>query len=140
MSAWSVICPYCQHLATLVQGRVLYPNRPDLHGRHFWRCEPCDAHVGCHQAGHRQGDGTKPLGRLANADLRVAKRLAHAMFDPLWQSGRMKRRDAYSWLADALGIPTSETHIGMFDLQRCRAVVAAVSAFNANQSTGRPTP
>lgn len=138
MSAGSVFCPYCQQLAVLVPGRSLYPNRPDLRGRRFWRCEPCDAHVGCHQAGSGQGDGTKPLGRLANAELRVAKQFAHAMFDPLWQSGRMKRRDAYAWLAEALGIPTREAHIGMFDLQRCRAVVAAVSALNATQSKERP--
>ena len=68
-------------------------------------------------------DGTLPMGRLANAELRSAKQAAHAAFDPIWKSGFLSRRAAYTWLADVLGIPFDQCHIGEFDLQRCRQVV-----------------
>lgn len=119
-------CPYCGADAAFVTGEAIYPHRPDLADRRFWQCKPCDAYVGT----HRNSDG-EPLGRLANADLRRAKRCAHAAFDPLWHA--KMRRDrvpkgvargaAYQWLADQLGIPASECHIGMFDVETCKRVV-----------------
>jgi hypothetical protein len=127
-----VVCPYCDRPAALVTGAAIYPHRPDLFGLKFWQCAPCDAYVGCHKAGaHVDGvisDGTLPLGRLANAALRKAKSAAHAAFDPLWKSRSMKRGEAYRWLARELGISSANCHIGMFDIDACRAVVAAVKA------------
>jgi hypothetical protein len=91
----------------------------------FWQCAPCDAYVGCHSG------TTNPLGRLANAELRQAKIAAHAAFDPLWKFHTFKdghqsmtRNAAYQWLADQLGIPRADCHIGMFDVDRCRLVIA----------------
>ena len=111
-------CDYCQREAELVTGAVIYPHRPDLALKSFYRCQPCGAHVGCHP-------GTiNPLGRLANAELRAAKQRAHAAFDPLWRSGKMTRGTAYAKLSDALGIPQQECHIGMMDVATCGRVVA----------------
>lgn len=125
-------CPYCTGAAALVTGADIYPHRPDLGGKKFWACMPCDAYVGCHPPAKVKGggfdDGTVPLGRLANAELRGLKQRAHAAFDPLWKSNAMTRNTAYAWLASALGTKPSETHIGMFDEAQCRAVVAAVAA------------
>lgn len=125
-------CPYCDRPAILVTGATIYPHRPDLFPKKFWNCAPCDAWVGCHPPataqGGGQGDGTVALGRLANAELRQAKKVAHAAFDPLWKSRAMKRRDAYAWLAGELGIAKANCHIGMMDVDGCRAVVAAVQA------------
>lgn len=111
-------CPYCGMDAELVGGDVIYPHRPDLHGKMFWSCHPCQAYVGCH-------DGTiNPLGRLANAELRAAKISAHMAFDPLWRgSNSRSRRSAYRWLASRLGIKEGECHIGMFDVAMCKRVV-----------------
>ena len=115
-----MVCPYCNNPAALVTGREVYPGKRWLYGKSFYLCGPCDAYVGCH-------DGTtKPLGRLANAELRAAKIAAHAAFDPLWQSGRMKRQEAYGWLADQLKIAREHCHIGMFDVETCRLVVAII--------------
>lgn len=112
-------CPYCGQSALFVSGSLVYPHRPDLAGKRFWACPPCDAYVGCHE-------GTdKPLGRLADADLRKAKMDAHAAFDPFWR-GRMSRGRAYKWLATALGIDRRDCHIGMFDDFQCREVVRVV--------------
>ncbi len=73
-----------------------------------------------HKPNRKHGfDGTDPLGRLANAELRLEKRKAHAAFDPLWKSGQMTRRDAYAWLSEATGIDADRCHIGMMDVSDC---------------------
>ncbi len=120
----TVICDYCGQRAELVGGYRVYPHRRDLYDKKFWVCEPCRAHVGCHQ----DSDGV-PLGRLANAELRAAKRLAHAAFDPLWRDYGMKRAEAYEWLAGALEIAARDCHIGMFDVETCRRVVGLCNSF-----------
>ena len=92
-----VACDYCGKPAKLVRGFVIYPHRKDLSDGYYWSCDPCGAYVGC----HRDSDAV-PLGRLA-IQLRAAKRLAHAAFDPLWKEFGMKRPAAYEWLAEQLG-------------------------------------
>ena len=121
MNSDKPLCPYCASKSELVKGSVIYPHRNDLYNLNFWLCAPCDAYVGCHKG------TTNPLGRLANKELRSAKSEAHKFFDPLWHNSEKPRRHArnaaYSWLAEALGVPTQECHIGMFDVETCRRVV-----------------
>lgn len=125
----TVQCDYCGQNAELVNGQRIYPNRPDLKHLKFWLCEPCKAYVGTHKPNCKHGfDGTDPLGRLANAELRLEKQKAHAAFDPLWKSGQMTRREAYAWLSEATGIDADRCHIGMMDVAGCLAVVNAVRA------------
>lgn len=120
----SVICPYCGFDATKVTGEVIYPHREDLHHLSFWHCAPCDAYVGCHKPNRHHGyKGGEPMGRLANAPLRLAKRCAHRAFDPLWQENGILRGDAYSWLAKQLKIEVRDCHIGMFNLDTCNRVI-----------------
>src|ERR1043165_2750784 len=118
----TVTCPYCNSPAQLVTGVAIYPHRSDLHEKKFYLCPPCGAWVGCHHSTNQ------PLGRLANAELRQANIAAHAAFDRLWKqttpTGTFDRSAAYQWLADQLGVPRSECHIGMFDVEQCRLVVA----------------
>lgn len=122
-------CPYCNKPAKLVSGDKIYTRRPDLHALNFWLCPPCDAYVGCHRPGARTedgiSDGTMPLGRLANAELRRAKSKAHAAFDPIWKFKRMSRKSAYRWLAKKLGIPEAQCHIGYFDVEMCERTIQA---------------
>jgi len=121
-----VTCVYCNEPAELVSGEEIYPHRPDLFTKKFWRCRPCNAYVGCHKPNIGYGDGTRPLGRLANAELRAAKSAAHAAFDPVWQEGVVKRGSAYAWLAEKLGIQAKQCHIGEFDVDQCKRVVQIV--------------
>ena len=113
-----VICPYCDQRAELVTGKEVYPDRPDLRRKKIYVCWDCDARVGCHE-------GTrKPLGRMANEELRHAKIRAHSAFDPIWQEGPLSRRGAYRWLAERLAIRFDDCHIGMFSLGTCHKVVS----------------
>lgn len=115
MSGFSLICPYCGNPSAVVRGNVIYPHRRDLWGKVFYQCAPCDAYVGTHRDG-------KPLGRLANRQLRIAKMQAHSVFDALWKDGTMTRSKAYAWLSKAMGLPADQTHIGMFDVGQCLRV------------------
>ena len=101
MTSDGTLCDYCKRQAELVGAEKIYPHRPDLAGKWFWRCVPCGAYVGCHP-------GTQnPLGRLADAALRRAKQRVHRVLDPLWKSGKMSRKDAYKQLSDRLGIASA---------------------------------
>lgn len=112
-----VYCPYCRNEAPLVTGREVYPHRPDLFAKRFYACLPCGAWVGCHPG------TTQRLGRLANAEGRRLKMAAHAAFDPRWKEGGTKRKAAYRWLADQLGIDPKRCHIGYFNEDECRRVI-----------------
>lgn len=141
MKPESVTCPYCSRAA-----QFLPDSRSIYHGRDYgpvYRCDPCDAHVGVHKG------TTKPLGRLANAELRGLKRQVHDRLDPLWvqywraypdlpahiRSGHMRSKQrgrVYAWLAEQLGIPADDCHVGHFDPDRC---LAAIAIFDTLQPT-----
>lgn len=123
----TVVCPYCDKPAVLVGGNVIYPHRDDLTHKKFWMCEPCEAWVGCHPPDKKsKRPNDIPMGRLANADLRNLKVMAHAYFDPLWKSKEMTRTQAYAWLAKEVGMSAANMHIGMLDEVGCRAVIAVL--------------
>ena len=115
------ICPYCGAVPEKVDSAEVYGGRsygPIL------LCRPCGAYVGFHK------NSDKPLGRLADEQLRKAKMNAHACFDALWQakikggtSKPVARALAYKWLAEKMGLPQEETHIGMMDVDQCEKVV-----------------
>ena len=118
MSQWNVVCGYCGNPAPLVDSEEIYGRS---FGFVYW-CRPCDAYVGV----HRDSPTYQPKGTLANAELREWRRRAHAAFDPLWQSGGMKRPEAYRHMQRLLDISPEEAHIGSFDIDRCKQLIAAL--------------
>jgi len=110
-----VNCDYCDQRAEFVDSAEVYNGRS--YGM-IYLCRPCDAYVGVHKG------SDQPLGRLANAQLRHWKKAAHAAFDMLWKSRRMTRSKAYAWLSQKMNLPQARTHIGMFDVDKCKQVVA----------------
>lgn len=96
----------------------------------FYICRPCNAWVGVQQ-------GTdKAMGRLANAELRSLRRFTHRWFDSLAVDGLIDdfydsningintRQKACLRLAAELGIQPGFCHIGMFDEEECKRVIA----------------
>lgn len=126
-----VMCPYCGKQAELVKGWQIYPNAGTWGNANFWACFDCQAWVGCHRRNRKYGrDGDEPLGRLANSELRNAKRHVHRLLDPLWQQKGMKRSEAYQALSRRLGIAAKDCHVGEFDVERCRAAYRALQAMH----------
>lgn len=119
------ICPYDKAISKLVDSIIVYKKKS--YGM-IWLCAnypTCDSFVGTHP-------DNRPVGRLANKELRAIRRKAHVYFDTLWR-GKMKRSGctqkearvgAYSWLASKLGIETKKCHIGMMDVPECLRVVS----------------
>jgi len=124
---FKVTCDYCGDEASLVGGDIIYPYRPDLATKKFWYCYADNAYVGTHQ----NSSNNKPLGRLANKNLRKLKSAAHSYFDPLWKrfierdglSKSKARKILYKWLAKELDIEKHQCHIGMFDEETCKRVI-----------------
>ena len=126
-----VYCDYCGHEATLVDDSEIYGRS---YGHTAYLCRHCGAYVGCH------GRTDKPLGRLANAELRTWKMKAHDAFDPLWNSPsspfHRHRNAAYAWLAQQMGLPVEKTHIGMFDIEQCQQVIKIITDAKGDFNNG----
>lgn len=122
------VCPHCG-------GACEIANNAEIYGREYgewpWAvlCMGCGAYVGLHPF-----TGI-PLGNLATPAIRDARKKAKAVFNPLWQDGRMTRTQAYQWLANALGIKdVNECHIGWFGVESCKKVVEVIAKAEGKQS------
>ena len=109
-----VECPYCGNLATYMTSFEFYGKR---YSSNLYGCEPCDARVGTH------GKGKRPLGTLADGQLRNLRKMCHAKIDPAWKKGGVRRRAVYSRLARKMGLPSKEAHIGLFNVDQCRRLL-----------------
>ena len=118
----TVFCNYCGKPARLVDSSCVYGRSYGM----IYYCADCNAWVGVHR------HNNKPLGILANAQLRQYKKRAHLYFDRLWKSKRMTRSEAYEWLSKQLGKKPEKTHIGMFEVGDCQQVIKVVSKFWAD--------
>jgi ssDNA-binding Zn-finger/Zn-ribbon topoisomerase 1 len=89
----------------------------------FYGCVGYPKCKGTHGAHKASGE---PLGIPANAATKRARIGAHDVFDVLWkgEGAPMKRRNAYRWLADEMGL--EKVHIGELDESGCARVIAAV--------------
>lgn len=98
----NIYCCQCETdvNARLTDGGEIYPHRPDLKSLPFWKCDSCKNTVGCH---HKTKNRTKPLGVIPSPEIKTARKHIHALIDPVWQSGRVNRRDLYKSISDAIG-------------------------------------
>lgn len=110
-------CPECGAPMELrVTPKLCYPNGSP---RKFFGCSRYPDCTCVHGAGP---DGS-PLGTPADGPTRAARIEAHRAFDA-WR-GRLSftRPYAYKKLAELLGVPEEEAHMGVMDAAMCRRVV-----------------
>lgn len=113
-----MICPYCNNEARWCDNAERYGRRYGKSYMCYW-CQNCDAYVGCHN------NTKKPLGTLANKELRQWRMKAHSAIDPLWKSKKMKRKTVYKRLRNIFG---EEMHIGEASIQTCKDIVDIIEA------------
>jgi len=136
MADLTVGCPYCGNAAELVDSSEVYSRSYGM----MWLCRSCKAYVGT----HRDSKKHKPLGTLANAELRGLRKRVHAELDPIWEllieqtncAKHLARNGAYSWLAGLMGIPVGSCHIAMFDVNECRAALTICAQYWAGEIEG----
>jgi predicted RNA-binding Zn-ribbon protein involved in translation (DUF1610 family) len=123
------VCPYCGAKTEYIDSSFVYGRSYGM----IYICKPCDAYVGVHK-------GTdNALGRLANKELREAKKQAHYYFDQIAKTGLINkiwkqfipntgnRNKAYLWLSKQMNIERELCHIGMFNVEQCQKVIEICS-------------
>lgn len=87
----------------------------------------CTRHpiTGC-RGSHGAHPSGAPLGIPAPWPVREARKKAHAVFDQVWQSGKLSRRAAYRWLRGCMGLMETAAHISCFDIEQCERVLRYV--------------
>jgi len=106
-------CPYCKKPAEWVSNEAVYGGRRYGKSYMIWLCVPCDARVGCHQ------NTKRPLGTMANKELREVRIAAHANIDSLWRSGDYRRSDVYRAMNKHFG---KEIHVGESDIELAQQI------------------
>ena len=126
----SVTCPYCNKEAVWTENKAIYGRN---YGRSFmcYYCQPCGAYVGCHN------NTRKPLGTMANKELREWRKKAHAVIDPIWKydvtrysgtstqkrqgkSQKIRRARVYAELKNHFG---RNVHVGESDVETCKKII-----------------
>ena len=113
-------CPYCHANASLRPASTVYGCNRRSQGKYIYLCDrwpACDAYVSAHDRTHR------PMGTLANGDLRHKRILAHRALEHLQQSRHMEKWEVYIWLQAKLGLNDQQAHIGMFSDGMCDEVI-----------------
>lgn len=122
-------CPYCGANTVIRPASEIYqdPRRTD-------ELYVCSNYPRCNSYVSMYPGTKKPMGPLANGDLRNLRIRAHRKFDQIWQTRIMSRDQAYRWMADYFCLPLREAHIGNFNEYRCKELInKCESVLAANQ-------
>lgn len=120
-----IFCVECNKKVTprMVSGNVVYPHRRDLAHKRFWQCVHCKNFVGCHENSNK--NKLRPLGVIANRELKQARIQIHNIIDPLWRGGKLTRSEIYVALSQELGY---QYHTGeLRSMEEARRVYKIVS-------------
>lgn len=120
-------CPYCGHKLVFRTAEQMGVDEEE--GVNFWACSnypECDAYVRTNRYSQ------KPRGTVANGELRQLRRETHKVFNRLYESGYMKKDEAYLWLSKVMGCTRQQTHIGQFSEYTCKIVIEEVNKFIQN--------
>ena len=118
-------CPYCN-------SAVIKADSEEIYGISYGDVYICSAYPHCNAYVGADKKTGEPLGTLADWKTRGARKKAHASFDPLWKDGKMKRTEAYAWMAEAMDLPTEKAHIAMFDVDKCFKLISKIDDIGAN--------
>lgn len=118
-----IYCPYCGSVAVKRSAWKVYGDDPPEEGaeeKELWVCSKypdCDSYVSADKNG-------KPMGMLADKELRHLRIVAHRYFDEIYKNKIMSRSQSYRLLADRLAIPHSCAHIASFNTYRCTETIS----------------
>lgn len=106
-------CPYCKKQARWCENKERYGKNYGKSYMCYW-CKDCDSYVGCHN------NSKRPLGTMANKELREWRIKTHSVIDPLWKDGEYSRAQVYTKLNVAFG---KEIHVGESDIELCKEII-----------------
>lgn len=104
------LCRYCNGPVRIANNAEVYGGREFGEWPFIYLCEVCRAYVGLHPF------TDLPLGLMADADLRDARKAAKIPFAALVKHKFKGNRSlAYQWLSFKMSIPVAECHFGMME-------------------------
>ena len=77
----------------------------------------CDSYIGAHKKSMR------PMGTMADSNLRNKRIEAHRALDAIWKNGYMTKHSTYIWLQNRLNLREKDTHIGKFSYYLCEQTI-----------------
>lgn len=131
MAQVSMRCPYCGRPVQLRPASYVY-GEDNLDPQSFlYVCNgypnACDAYVGAHKKNKR------PMGTLANSELRHKRIEAHRALNRIWQEGYMTKHGTYIWLQNRLNLRKQDMHIGKFSDYLCMEIIRECSQLVAQR-------
>ena len=81
--------------------------------------------MGCHW---KTKERTKPLGVIATREIMEARKKIHALLDPLWRSGKMRRGKLYARISSELGYTYHSGEIK--DIEEARRVYRIIAGLH----------
>lgn len=99
-----IYCCVCEQLRScqLVTGAEIYGPGTGYDWARFFQCPECGGYVSTSRTG-------EPLGTIPTKEIRALRSQIHAVIDPIWRSGTLRRGEVYKRMARALGIPEYHT-------------------------------
>ena len=137
MKRTNIRCPYCGAQATLRPASVIYGSRAIHPDSRFYICSrwpACDSYVRAHKGSRR------PMGELANGDLRQKRIEAHQALEQLQHHWKTSRKYMYLWLGYSLGIDAAHAHIAQFGEYRCEQTILLCQQAKKNLPFPPPIP
>lgn len=117
----SMKCPYCGAPAICRPASIVYGSETIDRKSYLYLCSrwpACDAYVSAHKKDHR------PMGTMANGDLRHKRILAHRALQKLQKERHMDKWAVYVWLQAKFNLDKRQAHIAMFSEQMCDQVIS----------------
>ena len=113
-------CPYCGRQAVLRPATYVYGERNLDPENYLYVCggyPACDSYIGVHKKSLR------PMGTLADGNLRHKRIEAHRALNEVINAGVMTKHGLYIWLQNRLCLSETEMHIGKFSYFRCEETI-----------------
>ncbi|WP_299022363.1 zinc-finger-containing protein [uncultured Photobacterium sp.] len=114
-------CPHCSSKVVVKHHSEVF-NRVYSDWPWLYCCTHCDARVGMHPSTRI------PLGTLADAKTRTARRTAKEQFLQWAKQRGYSRTRSYQMLSSMLDIKLNRTHFGWFDADTCKRVMSMLDA------------
>ena len=103
----TLYCPYCKRPGVLRPAAYVYGDNNLDPEKYLYVCSgypSCDSYIGAHKKSMR------PMGTMADSNLRNKRIEAHRALDAIWKNGYMTKHSTYIWLQNRLNL-RERTHI-----------------------------
>lgn len=98
------------------------------------RLPSCDSYIGAHKKSMR------PMGTMADSNLRNKRIEAHRALDAIWKNGYMTKHSTYIWLQNRLNLREKDTHIGKFSYYLCEQTIRECTDYIKSREEKKKSP